>query len=259
MRKVSIVFFMLMVCSVSTKAQTKVIAHRGFSGIAPENTMIAFQKAIESGADYLELDVHKSKKGKLYVIHDSSVKRTSSNEAEGNISEMTCKEIEDVRVGYSKKFDQSYKDETIPTLKEVLKLAKGKIKVCIEIKIYGIEKEILEMVKKLNMEKEVLIFSFHYPVLSKIRQLNPTIPILYLIDKADRTTIDYAKIININVIGVGYGTSLTKEFIKFAHKNGVKIWKWTVNDEKQMKQLISVGLDGLITDFPDKALKILEF
>ncbi|MCF6298081.1 MAG: hypothetical protein L3J08_08905, partial [Flavobacteriaceae bacterium] len=216
MKKISIMFFMLMVCSVSINAQTKVIAHRGFSSIAPENTLIAFQKAIESGADYFELDVHKSSDDKLFVIHDKSVNRTNSNGKSGNISEMTCKEIKKVKVGYSEKFGDTYKNEKIPTLKEVLKLAKGKIKVCIEIKVYGIEKEILEIVKKLDMEKEVLIFSFHYPVLSKIRQLNPTIPILYLIDKADRTTIGYAKIINVNVIGVGYGTNPTKEFIKFA-------------------------------------------
>ncbi len=242
--------------SVITSAQTKIIAHRGFSGIAPENTLIAFQKAIESGADYFELDVHKSSDGKIFVIHDKSINRTSSDGAEGTIAEMTCKDIKKVKVGYPDKFGETYKNEKIPTLKEALKLAKGKIKVCIEIKIHGIEKEVLKIINDLKMNNKVIIFSFYDSVLVKIRQLDATIPILYLKNKADNTTIDYAKNINSNAIGVGYKTNITKEFLNLAHKAEIEIWKWTVNENTQMQQLINLGIDGIITNFPDKALKI---
>lgn len=240
---------------LQTSAQTKIIAHRGFSGIAPENTLIAFQKAIESKADYLELDVHKTKDDSLVVIHDASVDKTSSNNAKGKISEMNYSETTTVKVGYSEKFGNKYENEKIPTLREALNLAKGKIKVCIEIKVYGIEDEIMKIVNDLGINDEVIIFSFHYRVLAKIRQLDENIPILYLVWSADKMTIDYAKVIEANAIGVG--TTVTHEFLKFAHENSVEVWKWTVNEEDEMQQLIDLGIDGIITNFPKKALKQL--
>jgi glycerophosphoryl diester phosphodiesterase len=240
--------------SVIASAQTKIIAHRGFSGIAPENTLIAFQKAIESGADYFELDVHKSSDGKIFVIHDKSINRTSSNDTEGTIAKMTCKDIKKVKVGYPEKFGETYKNEKIPTLKDALKLAKGKIKVCIEIKVHGIEKEVLKIINDLKMNTEVIIFSFYDSVLTKFHQLDTTIPILYLKNKADHTTIDYAKKINSNAIGVGYKTTITKEFLNLAHSAGIEIWKWTVNEEAQMQRLINLGVNGIITNYPDKAI-----
>ena len=250
------IFTVVLVWSfILTNAQTKIIAHRGFSSVAPENTLIAFQKAIESKADYFELDVQKTKDGSIVVIHDSSVDKTSSNNIKGKISEMNYSDLDTISVGYPLKFGDEYKNEKIPTLREALELAKGKIKVCIEIKIYGVEQEVLEIINDLGVNDEVIIFSFYYPVLAKIRQLDKNIPILFLIDKADKMTIDYAKIIESNAIGVGYGTTVTKAYLDFAHKNNIEVWKWTVNEEVEMQQLINLGLDGLITDFPDKALK----
>ncbi len=240
--------------SLLTNAQTKIIAHRGFSNIAPENTLIAFQKAIDCKADYLELDVHKTKDDTIVVIHDSSVDRTSSNDMKGIISELNYSDLANIKVGYSTKFGDKYENERIPTLREALELAKGKIKVCIEIKVYGAEKEILEIVNDLEINDDVILFSFYYPVLARIRQLDKNIPTLYLKGTADKMTIDYAKAIESNAIGVGSGTDVTKEYLDFAHSNGIEVWKWTVNDEDEMQQLIEIGLDGLITNFPDKAI-----
>jgi glycerophosphoryl diester phosphodiesterase len=242
--------------SILTTAQTKIIAHRGFSSIAPENTLIAFQKAIECNADYFELDVHKTKNDSIVVIHDSSVDRTSSNHVKGEIAKMNYSDLAALTVGYPIKFGNKYENEKIPTLREALELAKGKIKVCIEIKVYGIEKEILKIVDDLDVKEDVILFSFYYPVLAKIRQLDKNIPILFLIGEADKTTIDYAKVIKSNAIGVGHRTTVTEEYLNFAHKNGIEVWKWTVNNEDEMQQLIDIGLDGLITNFPEKALKI---
>jgi len=253
-----IIVAIVILSSVIINAQTKIIAHRGFSGIAPENTLIAFQKAIESGAGYFELDVHKSSDGKIFVIHDKSINRTSSDDSEGVIAEMTCKEIKKLKVGYSKKFGNTFKDEKIPTLKKALKLAKGKIKVCIEIKVGGIEKEVLEIINDLKMNNDIIIFSFYDSVLTKFHQLDATIPTLYLKDNADNTTIDYAKNINSIAIGVGYNTSITKEFLNLAHNAGIEVWKWTVNDEIQMQELINTGIDGLITNYPDKGIPMIK-
>jgi glycerophosphoryl diester phosphodiesterase len=247
----------LVLNSILTNAQTKIIAHRGFSGIAPENTLIAFQKAIECKADYFEFDVHKTKDDSIVVIHDLSVDRTGSNDVKGKIAEMNYSDLATLTVGCPVNFGDKYENEKIPTLRKALELAKGKIKVCIDIKVYGAEKEILKIVNELGVKDDVIIFSFYYLVLSKIRQLDKNIHILFLISKADKITIDYAKIIKSNAIGVGYETTVTKEYLNFAHKNGIEVWKWAINEEVEMQQLIDLGIDGLITDFPDKALKKL--
>ncbi|MDA9335465.1 glycerophosphodiester phosphodiesterase family protein [Flavobacteriaceae bacterium] len=243
--------------SMLTNAQTKIIAHRGFSGIAPENTLIAFQKAIDCKADYFELDVRKTKNDSIVVIHNSSVDKTSSNGFKGKISELNYSDLRAVNVGYSRKFGDIYKNEKIPTLREALALAKEKIKVCIEIKVNGTEKAVLKIVNDLGVKEDVIIFSFKYPVLAKIRQLDTDIPILWLINKADNMTLENAIIIESNAIGVGPETTVTKEYLNFAHENNIEVWKWTVNKEDEMQRLIDLGLDGIITDFPDKALKKL--
>lgn len=239
---------------VKMQAQTKIIAHRGFSGVAPENTLIAFQKAIDCGADYFELDIQKTKNDSIVVIHDSSIDRTASDTITGLISEMTYQELKDINVGHPAVFENTYENEKIPTLRESLLLAKGKIKVCIEIKIYGVEEEVLKIVKDLGVEDEVIIFSFYYPVIAKIRKLNDSIKTLYLMHTADLLTLDYASVIESNAVGVGSGTLITKEYLELAHSYGIEVWKWTVDNEEHMQELLDVGIDGLITNYPDKAL-----
>lgn len=249
---------LLVLFTIMSQAQTKVIAHRGFSGIAPENTLAAFQKAIDHGIEYFELDVHKTKDDSVVVIHDHSVDRTTSNEMKGRIAEMTYAELSEVRVGYSSKFGDQFRNEKVPTLRESLQLAKGKIKVCLEIKVNGAEEQVMQTLEELNMKDEVIIFSFLYPALAKIRQLDKDIDILYLIGSADETTIDYAKVINAQAIGAGGGNPLTKEYVDKVHQNGLEIWRWTVDDEATMKELISIGVDGIISNYPDRVLKVMK-
>lgn len=259
MNKISILFLIisLSIVSMQVSAQTKVIAHRGFSSVAPENTLIAFQKAIDAGANYFELDVHKTKDDSVIVIHDNSLKRTSSDGREGKIEELTYQELVGAKVGYSEKFGEEFKNEKLPTLREALELAKGQIKVCIEIKVYGVEESVLKTVEELGMDDEVIIFSFYYPVLAKIRQYDKDIPILYLKSDADEETIYYAEAIKANAIGVGTATTITKEFLEFAHAQDMEVWQWTVNEEAEMQRLIKIGIDGIITNFPNSALDSL--
>ncbi|MCD6543777.1 MAG: hypothetical protein J7K34_04645, partial [Flavobacteriaceae bacterium] len=209
----------LILISIQNKAQTKIIAHRGFSEIAPENTLIAFQKAIEIGADYFELDVHQTKDGVLVVIHDKTVDRTSSNNKKGDVKEKTFKELGKVKVGLSSKFGEKYSNEKIPTLKEALQLAKGKIKVCVELKADNIENQIVELLNELDMINQVIVFAFNDQSLVKIKNLNPEIKTLFLKNHTNIKTLDFVKEIHANAIGVGYDTKITKEFILYAHKN----------------------------------------
>jgi glycerophosphoryl diester phosphodiesterase len=238
-------------------AQTKIIAHRGFSGIAPENTIIAFQKAIECGADFIELDVHKTKDDSIVVIHDATVDRTSSNGMKGSIAEMTFRDLSGVKAGYSDRFGNEFESEKIPTLREVLELARGKIKVCVEIKVDGAEKEVLDIVNDLQSRDEVIIFSFKYDVLEKIRQMDKEIHLLYLETVAGKSTLESATLIDAFAIGVGPLTKVNKSFLKKAHDKGIEVWVWTINEEKKMKRFINIGIDGLITNYPDKALNII--
>jgi glycerophosphoryl diester phosphodiesterase len=246
----------LLLTGLLSQAQTKVAAHRGFSSIAPENTLIAFQKAIDIGADYFELDVHKTKDDSLVVIHDYDVNRTSSDGLKGKIAEMTYADLVKIKVGAPKEFSDKYVDAKIPTLREALAIAKGKIKVCIEVKVYGIEEAVLKTVNDLKVNDQVIIFSFYHSVLAKFREMDNYIPILYLKGKADEKTIEQALEIKATAIGLGLGTVLTKEYLNMAHENGLEVWQWTVNEESKMKELVSLGIDGIITNFPDKALGI---
>lgn len=246
----------LVLISITNKAQTKIIAHRGFSDIAPENTLIAFQKAIETGADYFELDVHQTKDGILVVIHDKTINRTSSNSKTGKINNLNFSELHSVRVGLSSKFGEEYNNEKIPTLKEALELAKGKIKVCVELKADKIENQVVELLNELDMIDQVIVFAFNDKSLVNIKKLNPEIKTLFLKNYANIKTLDFVKEINANAIGVGNDTKITKEFISYAHKNNIEVFKWTVNKEQKMKELIDLQIDGIITNKPDLALKL---
>ena len=236
-------------------SKTKIIAHRGFSSQYPENTMLAFQKAIGIGADFIELDLHKTKDDVIVVIHDDSVNRTSSNERKGEISEMTYDQLSDINVGYTTKFGGQFSDQKIPSLREVLELAKGKIKVCIEIKVAGIEQQILQLVHEVSMNDQVILFCFDQTVLTKIRKLDAKIPLLYLVEKIELSNIEEASKENFNAVGGGSATIITKELVDIAHSKNIEIWRWTVDNETEILDLLYLGIDGLITNAPDLALE----
>lgn len=236
-------------------SHTQIIAHRGFSGIAPENTLAAFEKAIEVGADYFELDVQKTSDDSLVVIHDNAVDRTKSNAVTGKVIQMTFEQLQQARVGFAEKFGDAFANEKVPTLRQALELAKGKIKVCIEIKVLGVEQPVLELLHALDMLDQVIIFSFHYQVLAKVRELEPRVKMLYLVGKANDLTIYYAKAIKVDAVGTGSDTLISQQMVNDYHNQGLQLWQWTVNDQEDMKRLLNLGVDGIITNFPDKALQ----
>lgn len=244
--------------SIETAEFPKIIAHRGFSGAAPENTLSAFQKALDIGADYFELDVHISADDSLIVIHDKSIDRTSTGGQKGLVAEMNYSELKLAGAAYPEKFGQQFKSEPMPTLFESLAFAKGKpIKVCVEIKVQDVESQVMDVINKLNMGEQVIIFSFHRDVLEEIRRLDPDIPMLFLRNYADESTLKEANEIGANAVGAGYDTRITPELIQKAHESGLELWKWTVNGKAQMKDLFDVGIDGIITNYPDSAMMIM--
>lgn len=251
-----LLFLMISISQTEVFAQTKVIAHRGFSSEAPENTLSAFMLAIESGADYFELDVQQSADGVIVVSHDDKLSRCSSTESKLSIKEENWSVLKNESVGYPDKFQEKYANEKLPSLEEALHLAKGKIKVCVEIKVHHAEKEILEIIRKTGMQNDVIIFSFHYDVLEKIRALDANIPLLYLMVMTSNKNLRQANKINASAIGVGPLTKVNAKFISKVHDAGLELWKWTVNEKEEMQELMELSIDGIITNFPNWALEL---
>ena len=256
MKKKFLLLLVLILTMLNMYAQTKIVAHRGFSGVAPENTLSAFSQAIEIGADYFELDVHMTKDSVVVVIHDEEIERTTSGDFIGNVRELEFAELKNAKVGYSKKFGEQFINEPIPTLHDALKFAKGKIKVCVEIKQQGIEKEVLQVIEELDMEQEVVIFSFYADVVENMLKLNKNVPTLYLSTFPKMEVIETAKKLGTKKIGVGIYKAPSKKFIESAHQQGIEVWVWTVNEPAKMQKMKERNVDGLITNYPDKAMLI---
>jgi glycerophosphoryl diester phosphodiesterase len=238
-----------------------VIAHRGFSGAAPENTLAAFKKAMEVGGDMLELDVHFSKDGQVVVIHDDTLDRTTNGR--GKVGDYTLKELRQFDAG--SRFAPQFAGERIPTLVEVLKLAKGKIPVNIEIKndspspykITDLADRVLQEVKKAGMEGEVIFSSFYPSSLERIKERDPRIwvALLYHRDWSSLREVTGGRAFPVLNLRLSF---LTQEKIARIHREGMKVNTYTVNSEEEMERFIRWGVDGIITNHPDKLIRILK-
>ncbi|MBN1482386.1 VCBS repeat-containing protein [candidate division KSB1 bacterium] len=231
------------------ETSVKIIAHRGASSIAPENTLAAFEKAVEIGANYFELDVHLSADDSLMVIHDETVDKTSNGR--GRVDSLPCSHLEFLDAGSW--FAPGWAGEKIPTLRRALLFAKEHpIKVCIEIKAQkpGIVDTILTLIKKLDMDDQVIIFSFDFAQIAESKKSRPDIPVLFLVDEMRQTAVDSARAIGADAVGAG--SAISRELAKYTHKKGLQLWAWTVNDYGEMLQLLHWQVDGLITDYPQR-------
>jgi glycerophosphoryl diester phosphodiesterase len=236
------------------------IAHRGFSGIAPENTLISFQKAIELKPDGFELDVHLSKDGELIVIHDDTVDRTTNGK--GKIKELTLAELKKLDAGSW--FAQKYQGEKIPTLTEALDLAKNKTMVMIELKAEGTAEKSVPLIEQFDMVEQVFVFSFHSEYLKIAKQLNPNLSLLHLfwINPIEKDTLLPHQIINrtlsayANLIGIN-GNAVTPRLVDTAHKRGLGLGVYTIEEEKDMRALLELGVDGIVSNRIDRLLKVV--
>ena len=245
-------FFVLMFAHACVARPARVIAHRGASGYAPENTMASFRMAYEMTADMVELDVYVSVDGTIGVMHDDTVDRTT--DGTGRIEDMTLEQIQKLDAGV--KFDAKFKGERIPTLDEVLAWAAGKIGGNIEIKGAGCEPGVVELVRKYNMADKVIVSSFHHEYLAKIRELAPEIPTGALIDDVEdpEAVIDAC---HPDAINPRY-MKLSKKQVKQAHELGLKVNVYTVNDAATMRMMLQMGADGIITNYPDVLAGIVD-
>jgi glycerophosphoryl diester phosphodiesterase len=214
------------------------IGHRGARAYAPENTISSFKKAIEIGVDAIELDVRKTKDNRLVVIHDADVKRTTNGK--GLVSELTLEEIK----GFS-----AEGGEKIPTLEEALDFLKKKVKVFIELKEEGIEKQVLSIVQERGLEKNVVIVSFLEDALKKVRELDNDI-CTGLIYATHRNPVETAIELKASYLLALYRFTHSANVQK-AHENGLKIIVWTINNPEEVKEYAKKGVDGIASDKPD--------
>lgn len=232
-----------------------IIAHRGFSAIAPENTLSAFRFAIRSKADMIELDVQATKDGTPVVIHDTKVDRTTNGT--GKVKSFYLWSLRELDAGSW--FDPEYKGEKIPTLEEALKFIGRKIPINVEIKSSAIKitEKIVATIYELSMNDKVLISSFDPRVLRKIKKLKIQIPTGFL----------YHYPVYFNPIKTLENLSAavfihnfkftTPKLVKKIHDAGLKIFVYTVNKPADIKKMLNFGVDGIITDDVQTARYIL--
>ncbi len=244
--------------------QTRVIAHRGFSARAPENTLASFRKAVEIGADMIELDVLLSKDGRLVVIHDDTLDRTT--DGKGKVSEFTLAQLKRFSAGiwFSKKF----KNEHIPTLREVFDLAKGKLLVNVEIKTEavtnkihgGIAGKVVKLIRRCGMKTQVIVSSFDPRALKQMRRLDPRIKTATLYDAKLQCGKKPEQIMR--ECGTSAFNLSTREvspaIVRLSHAEAKPVAVYTVNDAFTMRKMISLGVDAIFTNAPDVLLKVLK-
>lgn len=236
-----------------TDIPVKIIAHRGSSRRAPENTVSSILCSVEDKADYAELDVQQTKDGVVVLMHDKNLKRLSK--LNKNVEETNYKNIEELSV-YGNNF-KKFKGEKIPTLDQVVKKTKGKIKLDIEIKSYGnnfnLPERVVNIIEDNNAVDNSIVCSFDYNVLQKVKKLNPKIQIGYITcsnseDIFRLKDVDFYSVCNAKV---------DKELIDKVHRRNKKIHVWTVDNIKDMNKFVRMGVDGIITDYPEKLRGIL--
>lgn len=224
----------------------EIIAHRGYSSVFPENTLVSFAGALDIGVDYIELDVQLSKDGEVVILHDDSLQRTTG--VEGMVADYTCKELKELDAGSW--FDVSFAGEKLPTLQEALELIRNtECRVYLELKDIGekvgFEEAVLQIVNECGMTEQCVFASFRYEYLEHFKELDENLQVLYN-TSSENTNLpeefpaDY------------YGLSvkiITQEHVNAIHEAGGKVYVWTVNTPEQMREMQAMGVDGIVTNY----------
>ena len=242
--------------NVGIITRTQVTAHRGFSKVAPENTMPAFQAAMDCGADYIELDLQLTSDGQLVVIHDDKLDRTTNGK--GLVERYTYEQLKPLSAGSWFSKDGEFDDVEIPLFSEVLELTGKDIMLNIEIKKSGDPKKTaekaVELIEEYGIVNSCYVTSFSYPALKKVKQLNPKIKTAFIANLATATS--YAQLPYIDAVSMNY-LFVNQSVVNSAHHHGKRIFVWTVDRQSEMQKMMALGVDNIITDRPDKALEIV--
>ena len=239
---------------------TLVFAHRGSKGTHPENTLVAFKEAISVKADGIELDVQLSRDNQMVIIHDGDVNRTTNGT--GLVKDQTLSQLQVLDAGSW--FDPQYKDERIPTFKEVLELLvetdyAGILNVEIKTDEYdylGIENQILEALAKAPLKCQVILSSFNPETMNRVIQLNDSYEKAIILDKSKKK-INYS-LDTIEISGMHPSIKWIRSNEKKVKDYTKNLRPWTVNTTEDMTLCFDLGIAGFHTDFPEKAMALKE-
>jgi len=236
---------------------TKIFAHRGASAYAPENTLAAFGLACEMGADGIELDVQLTKDGEIVVIHDETVDRTT--EGTGWVKDLTLDQIKSLNASMG---NERYPHEMIPTLDEVFDLlADSQMMINIEIKdsqvMYpGLDEKVLEMIDQRDWEYRINMSSFNHITLAHIRQIGSLVYTGVLFQDVLYEPWNYAHQLWATGLHPHYlYVDAVPNLVEESHNSLLEINVWTVNEVADIDRMLARGVDGIITNYPDRALE----
>ncbi len=229
-----------------------VTSHAACKGHAPENTLAGVRKAIELGADAIEVDVHCTKDGVPVLLHDSTVDRTT--DGTGDIREMTLEEARRLDAG-AKQHEGRFAGEPIPTLAEVITEVAGRALLVLEIKQPGIEDQVCRVVREANAVQDCEAHSFWPQVVAAMRRAEPRMAAALLTDgRAIKDWTDFfgfALSLNAQAISVRHEV-VTPEVVRAAQRRGLSFLTWTVNEPADIRRMVDAGVDAICSDFPDR-------
>lgn len=230
-------------------------AHRGASSYAPENTMSSFKKAFQLGSNGIELDLQKTKDGKLVIFHDKEIDKKSNGT--GKISDYTYNEL--LELDFGSWFGKEFKNEKIVLFEDFMKSVSDKnLILAIELKEEGIEKDTLEIIDKYYNKANIFITSFLYNALSNVRKFDNNIKIGWLIGE-DINKKNVSELIKISGNQICPPANLVSiEGIKLARENGLSVRLWGVSNEEIMERVYKFDIDGMTVNFPDKLKRLME-
>jgi glycerophosphoryl diester phosphodiesterase len=239
--------------------RTLVWAHRGASGYAPENTLVAFHKAIELKADGIELDVQMTKDGQLVIIHDETVNRVSN--AKGWVKDYTFNEIRELNV--NKKFPE-YGIVPIPTLEEVYQLLKDtNLTINVELKngivfYENLEEKVLALTYNMGLQDRVIYSSFNHYSVMKLKKLDSTVKAGFLYEDGYLDMPQYAYDHGVEALHPALYNLQYPNFLEQCMEKNIEVRPWTINQREEMKMLCDFGINAIITNFPDVGLEIAQ-
>jgi glycerophosphoryl diester phosphodiesterase len=223
--------------------------------------LAAFEKAIQIGVDVVEVDVHATLDNHVVVIHDATLDRTTDRT--GAVKELTFDEVREADAGSWR--GASFKDERVPALDEVLDLARHRALVLIEIKAEYLAERVLQTVVEMDAVSQVVIQSFNQQTLKRIKLLEPTIPAALLMGNLPTTPsrVRARKMVRdvlatgANSVGLWHNV-VTPALLEEMRRRALSVWTWTVNEEVAMRDLVQMGIHGIITNYPDRLNLVLE-
>lgn len=233
-----------------------VVAHRGASGHAPENTLAAFRRAAELGAAFIETDLQISRDAHIVVIHDDRLDRTTTGR--GPVREHTLAELRELDAGSW--YDSQFAGERIPRLEEVLEFSRqSDIVFYLEIKPgapWGVEQAVVGALRSAGETTRAVVLSFDAATLATVRRLEPTLMTGYLYDRRQPDAVQRALELGARQLAPR-GDLVTPELVAEARRNSLQVVTWTINKPEQMRTLAAAGVDGIMTDYPDRLIAVL--